>query len=98
MRIVSAAASLPSLCFWSRATPIRIVFGASSLSAGASPEAANVAQTEHALLGIRLGASVYPGIALGLVLACLAAYPIGKTLNLRIQDDLVARRRGYATA
>ncbi len=58
----------------------------------------NVAQTEHALLGIRLGASVYPGIALGLVLLCLAAYPIGKRLNLRIQDDLVERRRRYATA
>jgi hypothetical protein len=29
---------------------------------------------------------------------CLAAYPIGKRLNLRIQDDLVERRRRYATA
>ena len=47
----------------------------------------NVAQTEHALLGIRLGASVYPAIALALVLVCLAIYPIGKTLNLRIQDE-----------
>jgi len=58
----------------------------------------NVAQTEHALLGIRLGASVYPAIALGLVLVCLALYPIGKTLNLRIQDELAERRRQYATA
>ncbi len=58
----------------------------------------NVQQTPYALLGIRLGASVYPGIALLLVLVCLALYPIGKTLNLRIQDDLVERRKGYARA
>jgi GPH family glycoside/pentoside/hexuronide:cation symporter len=58
----------------------------------------NVAQTEHALLGIRLGASIYPGIALGLVIVCLVIYPIGKVLNLRIQDELAERRRQYATA
>jgi Na+/melibiose symporter-like transporter len=58
----------------------------------------NVAQTEHALLGIRLGASVYPAIALALVLVCLAIYPIGKTLNVRIQDELTERRKQYATA
>jgi glycoside/pentoside/hexuronide:cation symporter, GPH family len=56
----------------------------------------NVAQTERALLGIRLGASVYPGIALVLVLVCLVIYPIGKALNLRIQDELTERRRQYA--
>jgi Na+/melibiose symporter-like transporter len=58
----------------------------------------NVAQSEHALLGIRLGASVYPGIALCLVIVCLVIYPIGKTLNLRIQEELAERRRRYATA
>ncbi len=58
----------------------------------------NVAQTEHALFGIRLGASVYPGLALLLVIVCLAVYPIGKTLNLRIQDELAARRRSYGSA
>jgi Na+/melibiose symporter-like transporter len=57
----------------------------------------NVAQTQHALLGIRLGASIYPGVALILSLACLAIYPIGKALNLRIQDELTERRRKYAT-
>jgi glycoside/pentoside/hexuronide:cation symporter, GPH family len=56
----------------------------------------NVPQTPHALLGIRLGASIYPGIALGLVLVCLAIYPIGKALNLRIQEELAARRKAYA--
>lgn len=56
----------------------------------------NVAQTEHALLGIRLGASIYPTIALVLGLVCLAIYPIGKKLNLRIQDELTERRKQYA--
>jgi Na+/melibiose symporter-like transporter len=52
----------------------------------------NVAQTEHALLGIRLGASLYPALMLGLGLVCLVVYPIGKRLNLRIQDELAERR------
>jgi glycoside/pentoside/hexuronide:cation symporter, GPH family len=58
----------------------------------------NVAQTDHALRGIRLGASIYPAIALGIVLACLAIYPIGKSLNITIQDELTARRKQYATS
>jgi hypothetical protein len=28
---------------------------------------------------------------------CLALYPIGKTLNRRIQDELTDRRRAYGT-
>jgi Na+/melibiose symporter-like transporter len=56
----------------------------------------NVAQTEHALLGIRLGASVYPALAMGLGLICLIIYPIGKRLNLRIQDELAQRRQQFA--
>jgi glycoside/pentoside/hexuronide:cation symporter, GPH family len=58
----------------------------------------NVVQTEHALLGIRLGASIYPAIALAIVLVCLAIYPIGKSLNLKIQDELTERRKQYATS
>jgi Na+/melibiose symporter-like transporter len=58
----------------------------------------NVAQTEHALLGIRLGASIYPALMLGLGLVCLVVYPIGKTLNLRIQEELAERRTKLATA
>jgi glycoside/pentoside/hexuronide:cation symporter, GPH family len=57
----------------------------------------NVAQTERALLGIRLGASIYPALALVLGLICLVFYPIGRRLNLRIQDDLVERRKQYAS-
>jgi Na+/melibiose symporter-like transporter len=52
----------------------------------------NVAQTETALVGIRLGASLYPALMLGLGLVCLIVYPIGKKLNLRIQDELAERR------
>jgi GPH family glycoside/pentoside/hexuronide:cation symporter len=56
----------------------------------------NVAQTENALLGIRLGASLYPALMLGLGLVCLIVYPIGKKLNFRIQDELAERRKQYA--
>jgi Na+/melibiose symporter-like transporter len=56
----------------------------------------NAAQTERALLGIRLGASVYPALAMVLGLMCLIIYPIGKKLNLRIQDELTQRRQQLA--
>jgi glycoside/pentoside/hexuronide:cation symporter, GPH family len=56
----------------------------------------NVQQTQYALLGIRMGASIYPAIALALVIGCLAIYPIGKTLDLRIQEELAERRKRYA--
>ncbi|HXY18365.1 MAG TPA: MFS transporter, partial [Gemmatimonadales bacterium] len=57
---------------------------------------ANVAQTPHALLGIRLSASLYPALFLGVVVACMLFYKIGKELNLRIQDELAERRKGFA--
>ena len=59
---------------------------------------ANAQQTAHALLGIRLSASVYPAIFLGIVVVCLLCYKITKQLNLQIQDELAARRAKYATA
>jgi GPH family glycoside/pentoside/hexuronide:cation symporter len=55
----------------------------------------NAVQTEHALLGIRLGASIYPAFALLLGLFCLAIYPIGKQLNQRIEHELNERRKEY---
>lgn len=55
----------------------------------------NAAQTERALLGIRLGASIYPAIALLLVLVCLVIYPIGKELNRQIEAELYERRKRY---
>jgi len=57
----------------------------------------NITQTQRSLLGIRLGASIFPSIALALVVVCLFVYPIGKSLNHKIQDDLTERRRKYAT-
>jgi len=57
----------------------------------------NVAQTETALHGIRLAASIYPALMLVLGIVCLIVYPIGKRLNLQIQDELVERRKKLAT-
>jgi Na+/melibiose symporter-like transporter len=58
----------------------------------------NVAQTERALYGIRLGSSIFPAIALALVIVCLITYPISKSLNQKIQDELTERRKQYATS
>jgi GPH family glycoside/pentoside/hexuronide:cation symporter len=55
----------------------------------------NVAQTATALVGIRLAASIYPALMLVLGIVCLIIYPIGKKLNLRIQNELVERRQKY---
>jgi len=59
---------------------------------------ANAVQSDQALLGIRLIISVFPAILFLVVLACLIVYPISKTLNLQIQDELAARRKGFAQA
>ena len=58
---------------------------------------ANVPQTERALEGIRLSATVYSAIPFALGLVCLALYPISKELNLRIGDELAERRKKFAT-
>ena len=63
---------------------------------GAYGYVANAAQSPQALLGIRLGATIYPAVLLGACLLCLAAYPIGKALNLRIQNELEDRRKKFA--
>jgi Na+/melibiose symporter-like transporter len=52
-----------------------------------------VTQTEHALLGIRLTISIYPAILYCVVVGALCFYPIGKKLNLQIQDELTERRK-----
>jgi GPH family glycoside/pentoside/hexuronide:cation symporter len=54
---------------------------------------ANVAQTAHALLGIRMIVSIYPAICLAIVIVCLLFYKIDKKLNLRIADELAERRK-----
>lgn len=58
----------------------------------------NVAQTEHALLGIRLASSMYAAIPFVLGLVCLAIYPISKQMNLQMERDLAERRARYAEA
>ena len=55
----------------------------------------NAVQTEHALLGIRLTASVYAGLAFAATTVCLLFYPITKELNRKIADDLIARRKTF---
>jgi Na+/melibiose symporter-like transporter len=57
---------------------------------------ANAVQTAHALLGIRLAISVLPAILFGVVIACLVRYPIGRSLNIQIQDELAERRKTFA--
>ena len=57
----------------------------------------NVAQSARSLMGIRLGASIYSAIPFGLGLICLALYPIGKNLNLRIQAELAETRKKYTS-
>ena len=57
----------------------------------------NAAQSEHALLGIRLIASVYAGLAFAATTVCLLFYPITKELNRKIADDLIARRKTFGT-
>lgn len=58
----------------------------------------NVAQTAHALLGIRLGASLYSAVPLLIGLVCLFLYPVSKSLNLQIQNELEERRRKFSAS
>jgi Na+/melibiose symporter-like transporter len=58
----------------------------------------NTAQTEHALLGIRLTVSVFPALFLVVVVICLIRYKITKTLNAQIGLDLMERRNRYTTS
>lgn len=65
---------------------------------GAYGYVANQAQTEHALLGIRLGASLYAAVPMLIGLVCLILYPIGKQLNSQIEHELTERRKKFASA
>lgn len=56
----------------------------------------NQIQTEQALRGIQLSATLFSALPFGLGVLCLAAYPISKHLNLQIGDELAARRRKFA--
>jgi sugar (glycoside-pentoside-hexuronide) transporter len=58
----------------------------------------NVAQTERALQGIKLTASIFPAITFAIAVVCLFFYKIDKRLEIQITDDLAQRRRMYAPA
>jgi GPH family glycoside/pentoside/hexuronide:cation symporter len=57
----------------------------------------NAVQSERALLGIRMTASVFAASAYFLGVVCLLFYKIGKQLNLRIAAELAERRSQYAS-
>lgn len=57
----------------------------------------NAVQPAHSLLGIRLTASVYSGLAFFATALCLFFYPITRTKNQMISDELADRRRSFAS-
>jgi GPH family glycoside/pentoside/hexuronide:cation symporter len=57
----------------------------------------NAVQTDHALMGIRLIASVYSGAAFLAAAVCLLFYGITMKLNMTISHDLSERRKGYSS-
>jgi Na+/melibiose symporter-like transporter len=57
---------------------------------------ANAVQTAEALKGIRMTVSIYPAAFFLIVIVCMICYKIGKKLNIRIQDELAERRKGFA--
>ncbi len=56
---------------------------------------AHVAQTDHALFGIRMTISIYPAILYCVIVGALCFYSITKKLNLQIQDELAERRKRF---
>ena len=52
-------------------------------------------QTTKALQGIRLTISIYPAIFYVIIVLFLVYYPIGKKLNIQIQDELTERRKQF---
>jgi len=59
---------------------------------------ANAVQTARALNGIRLTAGLWSGIAFFATAACLFFYPISRTTNKNISDELAGRRLQQAAA
>lgn len=57
----------------------------------------NAVQSEHALLGIRMTASVLAATPYFLGVVCLLFYKIGKQLNIEITEELAERRSKYAS-
>lgn len=58
----------------------------------------NAVQTPHALLGIRLCATVFSAVPFVIGLVCLAMFPIGRELGAKIQRELAERRAAQGAA
>jgi GPH family glycoside/pentoside/hexuronide:cation symporter len=56
---------------------------------------ANVQQTEQALLGIRLTASIFPAIPFAIGVVLLFFYSIDRQTEFKMQDELTERRKQY---
>jgi Na+/melibiose symporter-like transporter len=56
----------------------------------------NAAQTETALRGIQLTMSVFPAVTFGVCIVCLVFYGITKETEVRMTEELVERRKGFA--
>ena len=54
-------------------------------------------QTAHARSGILLTASVYAGLGFFAAAACLLFYPLSREKTRAIANDLIERRKGYAS-
>lgn len=54
-----------------------------------------VVQSEHTIFGIRLTTSIYPSIALLIVVILLLFYQISQKTEIQMQDELAARRKAY---
>jgi GPH family glycoside/pentoside/hexuronide:cation symporter len=57
---------------------------------------ANVAQTPHTIIGIRLTTSIYPALAMSIGVILLLFYEINKKTEFTMQDELAERRKSYA--
>ena len=55
----------------------------------------NAVQSDSALFGIRMTASIYPSITFFIGVVALTFYGISKKLNLQIQDELIERRKSF---
>jgi len=58
----------------------------------------NVEQTERALQGIKLTASIFPAVTFAIAVVCLFFYRIDKHLEIKITDELTERRKLYTPA
>jgi glycoside/pentoside/hexuronide:cation symporter, GPH family len=54
---------------------------------------ANVAQTPHALFGIRMITSIYPAFFLAMGIIIMLFYEINKSTEIKMQDELAERRK-----